>query len=319
MRRTAIGVLGLILVFGPALAQSEKIHRLGVLLQNSRAREVIQIVLVPELEKHGFTEGKNLIIDVTAGASEQLPLLAKELVARDPSAVIAAGGRALSAATAATATIPIVTFGANPVELGYAQSLSHPAGNVTGLVILLRELDAKRLELLREAVPNARRVAALVNPHYPGATANRRQMTELATKFDTELLVFEATGADDYRTAFDRITASGVKALVIVADPQFNSDAAVLARLALEAGVATVCQWREMAEQGCLLSYGPSYADMWRRTARFISSVLKGASAGDIPIEQPMAFEMVVNAKTAAALGIRIPQALLARADEVIE
>src|SRR5215211_2203268 len=142
MRRAAIGVLGLTVMLGPALAESEKIYRLGALLQNSGAREVIRQVLVPELEKHGFTEGKNLVIDVTAGASQQLPLLATELVARNPNAIIAAGGRALSAATAATATIPIVTFGANPVELGYAQSLSHPAGNVTGIVILLLELDA---------------------------------------------------------------------------------------------------------------------------------------------------------------------------------
>ncbi len=144
-------------------------------------------------------------------------------------------------------------------------------------------------------------------------------MTELAEKSGTEILVFEATGPSNYAAAFSRITSADADVLAIAANPQFNRDAALLARLALEARLPTICQWREMAERGCLLSYGPSYTGLWRLMSRYVGPILKGVSPGDLPIELPTSFELIANLKTARELGLTIPPALLARADEVIE
>jgi putative tryptophan/tyrosine transport system substrate-binding protein len=319
VRSIALAALAILVGLGPACAQRDGVHRLGILLQNPRALAVVRSVLVPELAKQGFVEGRNLAVDLRAGAAEELPRLALELLAQHPGALVTSGGIALAAATAATSAVPVVTFGANPVDLGLARTLSRSGSNVTGVVILTRELDAKRLELLREGVPGARRLAALVNPLAPGAAASRREMSEVSATSGTELLTFEATGPSDYAAAYARMAASRAEALAIVADPQFNSDAALLARLALEAGLPTVCQWREMAEHGCLMSYGPSYAELWRQMARHIGLVLGGTLPTDIPIEQPTTLELLVNVRTARALGLAIPPNLLARADEVIE
>jgi len=315
----ALCALGGLLTCTPAVAEGQQVHRVALLLQNMRALDAIRAALLPELEKQGFSEGKNLALDVRGGAPEALPGLARELLQLKPKVLVSTGGVALASASLATTTVPIVTFGANPVDLGFSQSMSRPASNVTGVVILVRELDGKRLELIQEALPSARRIATLVNPRAPGVGASRREMSNVAEKAGTELLVVEAAGRADYPTAFARMKAGGASALAIAADPQFNSDAAHLSKLAVDAGLPTVCQWREMAEQGCLLSYGPSYRDMWIRLARYVGAILKGASPRDLPIEQPTGFELVVNTATAKALGITIPPTLLARADEVIE
>jgi putative ABC transport system substrate-binding protein len=291
----------------------------GLLIQNLGALEAIRSALLPELEKQGFVEGKNLVVDVRAGAGEALPGLARELLEQHPKVLVTSGSVALASASALTSTVPIVTFGANPVDLGFSQSMSRPGSNVTGVVILVRELNAKRLELLHEAFPSSRRVAALVNPRAPGAAASRREMSTVAEKAGTELVVFEASGRADYPEAFAGMSAAGASALAIAADPQFNADAAHLAQLAIGARLPTVCQWREMADQGCLLSYGPSYRGLWVLMARYVGTILKGASVKDLPVEQPTTFELVVNAATAKALGITVPASLLARADEVIE
>jgi ABC-type uncharacterized transport system substrate-binding protein len=288
-------------------------------VQNERSQEVIRTVFLPALAAHGFTDGRNLAVEMRAGTSEQLPGAAVEMLARHPDVLLASGRSALAAARNATTTVPIVSFGASPTDLGYARSISQPGTNITGVVHLTRELDAKRLELVLGAVPSARRVAVLINPTSPGVEAIRRELGEVAAKSGTELLTFEATGPPDYAGAFARISASGASALVIAADPQFFSDAALLTQFALKAALPTVCQWREMAVQGCLLSYGPSYRQIWHRTALYVSLILKGASPSNLPIEQPTFFELVVNAATARSIGITVPISLLARADEVIE
>jgi putative tryptophan/tyrosine transport system substrate-binding protein len=319
-RREFLGVsAGTLITCSPGFAQSDKQHRVGFLLQTPRAIKAVRSTLLPELEKQDFVEGKNLTIDVRAGPAEVLPRLARELLAKHPHALVTTGGAALLSASSATATVPIVTFGANPVDLGVSQSMSRPATNVTGVVILARELDAKRLELLQEAFPNARRLAAMVNPRAPAVADTRREMTLVAERAGKELVIVEATGRDDYAKALTSIEAAGATALAIAADPTFNNDASHLAQLAIAAGLPTVCQWREMAEDGCLLSYGPSYRGMWVLTGRFVGTILRGSSARDLPVEQPTIFELVVNAATAKALGIIVPPSLLARADEVIE
>ena len=301
------------------MSQVDAVHSLGILLQNPDAREPIRTIVIPDLQKDGLVEGQNLVLDIRSGPAQQLPGLALELLWRRPSALIAVGGLALVAASSATKEVPIISFGPNPVALGYAQSLSRPGGNVTGVVILVGELDTKRLELVREVLPGVQRIAALINPLAPDATAVRRGMAEMVGKSGTEMLFFEATGQDDYSAAFARMTGGGAEVLAITANPQFNRDAALLARLALEAHLPTICQWREMAERGCLLSYGPSYTGMWRLMSRLVGLILKGASPSELPIEQPTSFELIANLRTARDLGLTIPPALLARADEVIE
>jgi len=184
---------------------------------------------------------------------------------------------------------------------------------------LAPELDAKRLELLHGALPSGRRIAALVDVSAPGAEARRGRVSDVASQFGLALSVIEADGPQAYEDAFAAMQAAGAQALAIGASPQFARDGARLARLAIERNLPTICQWREMAEQGCLLSYGPSRPDLFRRTASFVARLFQGASLGELPIEQPTNFELVVNAKTAKTLGIDIPPTLLARADEVIE
>jgi putative ABC transport system substrate-binding protein len=189
---------------------------------------------------------------------------------------------------------------------------------VTGIVILASELDAKRLELLLGAVPKARTVAALINPTAPDTSSSRREMTDVGAKFGIDLRVFEASAAQEYPEAFAGMSASAAGALAITANPGFNRDTALLVQLATKAGLPTVCQWREMVEQGCLLSYGPSYSGSWRRMARYIALVSRGISPSELPIEQPTSFELVINMGTAKAVGVEVPPSLLVRADEVI-
>jgi putative ABC transport system substrate-binding protein len=313
-------VVGLLWAFINSAAQSQddKVHRVGVLLQNAGAREVIRTVLIPELAAYGLLEGKNLVLEIRAGRSEELPRMAVDLLALNPIALVAVGGRALSAARGATSTTPIIGFGPHPVDLGFAQSFARPGGNVTGIVILASELDAKRLELLLGAVPSARTVAALINPTAPDASSSRREMGDVGAKFGVDLKVFEASGAADYPNAFAGMTASAAGALAITANPGFNRDTALLVKMAAEAGLPTVCQWREMAEQGCFLSYGPSYSGSWRRMARYIALVSRGIPPGELPVEQPTSFELVVNMGTAKRVGVEVPPSLLVRADEVI-
>ena len=319
MRRLAFLSIVLLACLGPALAQPDKIHRLVVLAASSRGLDFVRAVTLLELRKLGFTEGQNLIVDMRTGSPTELPGLARALIASSPSVIVALDGGSVRAVRGETMTIPIVAFGADPVELGFAQSLAQPGSNITGLVIMAPELDAKRVELLQGALPSNWRIAALVDVSMPGAEARRRQVSDIATQYGFALSVIDADGPQTYEDAFTAMQVAGAQALAIGASPQFARDGGRLAKLALERNLPTICQWREMAEQGCFLSYGPSRPDLFRRTASIVARLLKGASPGEIPIEQPTNFEFVINTKTAKALGINIPPALLARADEVIE
>ena len=205
------------------------------------------------------------------------------------------------------------------MQLGYAESYARPGGNVTGVAILGAELDAKRLDLLHEAVPGAKSIAVL----YPGFTAGRAAsesaLRALAAARGLELVIVAAAFPEDYPAAFEAMRAAGVQALVISAGPQFDRDAAVLAALAAAALLPTVCQWARMARAGCLVGYGPDATALRLRLAHQVTRVFRGVSPGELPIETPTRFEFAINARAARALGILIPPALLARADEVIE
>jgi putative tryptophan/tyrosine transport system substrate-binding protein len=302
-----------------APAAGEKVYRLAELEPTAASLELTHSLTLPELAKLGFSEGRNLVLDARVGDAAAMAGMARELVLADPDAIIAVGPDATRAARQATTTVPLVVFGPDPVRSGWATSLAHPGGNVTGVTMLAVELDGKRLDLLHEAVPAARRVAALLMPSVPGQQPSEREMRDVAASDGVDLLIFDATGPEDYRTAFAAMRAVAAQGLVIMANPTFYRDAALLARLAIEAGLPTVCEWAEMAQSGCLLGYGPNRPEMRRRLAHFVAHIFQGAAPGDLPIEQPTHYEFVVNLKTAEALGLTVPPSILARADEVIE
>jgi len=300
----------------PALAQTpNRVYRLGHLANAADSETFTRQITLPELARLGFVEGRNLVFDGRVGEPDTLPGLMRELLAGQPDVVVAVGP-AIEAAGAATRTVPIVTFGFDPIELGLAASYARPGGNVTGVVILIGELEAKRLSILLEAVPDRRRVAALVPAaNGPNAAALRKAVAGLGV----ELLVFPAAAPGDYAAAFAAMRAQGAQALVIGATPQFQRDGRLLADLALEARLPTVCEWADMARAGCLIGYGPSRIALRKRMADQIAKIFRGVAPGDIPIERPTVFEFAVNQKIAKSLDLSIPSAVLTSANEVIE
>jgi putative ABC transport system substrate-binding protein len=301
-----------------ATLAGEQVYRLGELEPSAESAEFTRSVMLPELAKLGFGESGNLTVDERVGDAAAMPGLVKQLLQAKTDAIFAVGPDALRAARAATSTVPIIIFGPNPISLGFATSLAHPGGNVTGVVIVGAEMNGKRLDLVHDAVPAARRVAALLDP-LAAPDIEREIMRTVASKLGVELLAFNAAGPRDYPAAFSDIRAAGAQALVITGSPVFAHDAAQLAELAREAGIPTVCEWAAMARSGCLLGYGADRHELRRRAAHYIAQIFRGDAPGDLPIEQPTRFEFAINLKTAKALGLTIPPALLARADEVIE
>jgi putative ABC transport system substrate-binding protein len=299
---------------------ADKVYRLGVLSPGSGPVERMRRTTLPELARLGFSEGRNIVLEIRLGTRDQLPQLAEELAATRPDAVIAVSGSAIRAMRQAAAATPIVGafIGEDPIAAGFAASLAHPGGTVTGIVMLAPELDAKRLYLLHEAVPAGRRIGALaVNTarDAPNTTA----IKEAAERAGIELLVFYGAQSEDYPSAFAEMRRAGVDALEIVSAPELYTDASRLAALALETGMPTMCEWAEMARSGCLLGYGPDYIELQNRVANYVARIFRGAAPGELPIEGPTHYEFTVNLKTAKALGLSIPPSILARADEVIE
>jgi ABC-type uncharacterized transport system substrate-binding protein len=322
MRTFILPLLRLLFAASTALAQSSlgPTYRLGVLTLSERSVERTRAVALPELAKLGFVEGQNLVVDIRVGGPEGQAALARSLFAAGPpSAILAIGTEALRAAHSATGTVPIVTFGTDAVEAGLAASLARPGGNVTGFTILGGQLDGKRLELLHEAVPTAKRVGALRRSSAPQGEASLRAMNAVAAGAGIELLVFDANGPNDYRTIFAAMRAGGIQALAITSHPALFRDSDALTALSIEARLPTVCQWAEMAQAGCLISYGPSLTELYRLAAEYVARIFRGTPPGELPIEQPSKFEITLNLKTARVIGVDFPPALLARADEVIE
>jgi putative tryptophan/tyrosine transport system substrate-binding protein len=315
-RRKFIASLASTVAF-PLAARAQRpnrIYRLGHLATTPESEAGTRQITLPELARLGFVEGRNLVFDARVGDSDSLPALMRELLARQPDAVVAVG-TALRPAAAATGTVPIVAFGNNPILLGLAASYARPGGNVTGVVILADELEAKRLSILLEAVPDRRRVAALVPPLSGAIEAVRKAAADLGV----EVLIFPAAAPSDYAAAFAAMRAQGAQALIISSFPQFLRDARQLADLALEARLPTVCEWADMAHAGCLIGYGPSRIELRKRMADQIVQIFRGVAPGDIPIERPTAFEFSLNLRIAKSLDLVVPSAVLTRADEVIE
>jgi putative ABC transport system substrate-binding protein len=307
----------------PALTQNAgKLWRLGVLTTSLTGPpfDTFRSVTFPELAKQGFVEGANLVIETRAGAPNQLPKLARELTAVRPDAVIAVSSWAIEAVREASRTTPIVGsfIGVDPIAAGFAKSLARPGGNITGMVMLAPELDAKRLDVLHEAVPQARRVAALARSKRLDAE-NIVAMESAANHAGLDLFTFYAATPEEFPSTFAKMREAHVQALVVVSVPEFASNASALASHALASRLPMICEWDWMAREGCLLGYGPDFMELRRRTADYVARIFRGTPPGDLPMEQPTHFKFTVNLKTAKALGLTIPPLLLARADEVIE
>jgi putative ABC transport system substrate-binding protein len=269
----------------------------------------------------GYIEGQNITFArrYAEGRMEVLPRLAAELVGLQPDVVFAIGTPAARAAKASTQTIPIIFARiSDPVGSGLVSGLARPGGNLTGLTVQTRELAGKRLQLLIAAVPDAKRVAALWDPNFPPGGPLLKEVESAAPSLNVELFTVGATGPDDFEQAL-RATAEQHADAVLVLPGVFTENARRLADLMAKARLAAMFYRREQVEAGGLMSYGTSYPDIYRRAATYVDKILKGAKPADLPVEQPTKFELVINLKTANAIGLTIPATLLARADEVIE
>jgi putative tryptophan/tyrosine transport system substrate-binding protein len=307
-----------------AHAQQQAMSVIGFLSARS-AKDSIRIVAAfgKGLEEAGFTEGKNLSTEYrfAEGRLDRLPELAADL-ARHPVAVLVAVGGSSSALAAkmATSTIPIVfVIGGDPVGLGLASSLSRPDRNATGMTIISADLAPKRLGLLRELAPNATTLAGLINPNTPEGRGQASDMHAAAQSLGLKLRILEAGDEKAIENAFVMLAQQKADALLVGSDPIFDVHRDKLVALIAAAARPAIYQFRDFAVAGGLMSYDPDIRDAHRQVGVYTGKILKGAKPADLPIQQPTRFNLVINLKTAKALGITVPPALLARADEVIE
>jgi putative ABC transport system substrate-binding protein len=275
------------------------------------------------LYEAGFTDGQNLAIEFrwAEGQSDRLPVMAADLVRRQVAVIVAVGGVLPAvAAKAATSTVPIVfIIGGDPVELGLVTSLNRPGGNVTGVNILSGALTAKRLELLRELVPQAGGVACLVNPTSPEAETQLADIRSAPRAIGQDILVVKVTKADELGGAFATLVRERAGALLVANDSLFVAQREQLVALAARHAIPAMYFLREFAAEGGLMSYGNSLADAYRQVGTQTGRILKGAKPSDLPVQQAVKIELVINLKAAKSLGLTFPLTLLGRADEVIE
>ena len=268
----------------------------------------------------GWVEGQTIRFEERFGADyRELPRLATELVRVPVDVIFAGNAPAVRAAMNATRAIPIVMVSGDPVSAGFVASLARPRGNVTGLAIMHTELSGKRLEILTQALPAARRIAVLGNPANPSTPAMLRETEARARALGVQVLRFEATAADQLAGAVGAAARERVDALAVMADPMFNRHRRRLVEAAAQHRLPAIWEWGEIVEAGGLIAYAPQLADLQRRAATYVDRILKGANPAELPVEQPTKFDLAINLKTAKALGLSTPPDLLLRADQVIE
>jgi putative ABC transport system substrate-binding protein len=302
--------------------QAGKVYRIGVLGASRSPSPAVADALRLGLRDHGWIENNNFVfVRRESETFEGYPQAAAELVALRPDVIVTGLGEpAVEALKNATTTIPIVMqVSADPVGSGLVASLARPGGNITGMSILAPEVAGKRLELLKEAVPRATRVAVLWNATYPSKAVEVRNTQVAAGKLNVSMYSIEVRGAADLPRALSRVTSSRSDALVTLADPLTILNAQEIVRYATTNRLPLISEVRQFTDAGALMTYGPNLAQLFRRAARHVDQILRGALPGDLPIEQPTTFELVINLRTARALGLTIPPALLLRADEVIQ
>jgi putative ABC transport system substrate-binding protein len=311
--------------FAAEAQQADKVARIGYLATNLAANPHLHEAFRQGLRDLGYVEGRNVVIEYrdAEGKLERLPVLAAELVALKIDVIFAPNTPSALAAKQATRTLPIVfAIAADPVTDGLVTSLARPGGNVTGLSSLAPELVGKRLEQLKQAVPGVSRVAVLWQP---GAVGERTEKDMLkgaeaaARALGVQLQVVEARGPADIDRAFSDMTRVRAGALTSLGGPMFFNERRRLVDLAAKNRLPAVYPQREFVDAGGLMAYGPNLADVFRRAATYVDKILKGAKPADLPVEQPTKFELVINLKTAKALGLTIPPSVLGRADQVIQ
>jgi putative ABC transport system substrate-binding protein len=311
-------------LLGPLAARAQqpgKLPTIGFLVAGTPSSHGQLVVgFQQRLRELGWIEGRNIILEVrwAEGRSERYTEFAAEFVRLKVDVIVTAGGAVL-AAKQATSVIPIVfAAAADPVGAGLVASLARPGGNVTGLSIQNTDSIGKRLELLREVVAGLRRFAVLGNVGYSATVLEMREIQATASALGLEVVTFEVRQAEDIAPAFEALK-NPVEALYVCSDPLMFTNRIRINTLALTARLPTIYGFRELVEAGGLMSYGPSFPDLYRRSANVADKILRGAKPADIPVEQPTKFDLIVNLLTARALRLTVPPTLLARADEVIE
>jgi ABC-type uncharacterized transport system substrate-binding protein len=312
------------IVFKPQNAYAQQPaspRRIGVLLAAISPESKEAQAFRQGLRDAGYSEGRDVVIEwrTASGDYARLPELAADLVQHKVDVIVVQSTPAAQAAQRATSTIPIVMATvADPVGSGLVASLAHPGGNVTGLSMMVVELSAKRLQLLKEALPRVARVAVLWNPATPYHPKAIEDLKAVAPSLSIELSFVGARTPEEFGPAFSAASRAHAQALYVIEDASFFTHRTTLLKLASTTRLPAVYGPRQFVDEGGLMSYGANFADHLRRSAGYVDKILKGAKPGDLPIEQPTKFELVVNLKTAKTLGITIPQSILLRADEVI-
>lgn len=324
-RRTFLTGGAALLASAPIHAEAQKrgkAARIGVLNQLSPDDTPQMFALREGLRERGYVDGVNIAIEWrwAQGDVGRFPDLAADLVRLNVDVIVASVNHAIEAARASTQMIPIVMIvPSDPVGLGFVQSLSRPGGNITGLTWQTREAVPKRLQLLKQAIPSLSRVAVLWDPTEPARRGQVEEAEAAAPAIGVQLSVFEVRNPAGLEDAFVAMAKTGVGAVLVEASAMLGAQRKRVADLAVKSRLATIGWWRGIAEAGCLLSYSPSIMEQYRRSAYFVAKILEGANPADLPVEQPTTFELIINLKTAKALGLTIPPSLLLRADQVIE
>ena len=303
--------------------QPKKVPRVGYLAAVSASADAPRLEAFRQgLRDLGYIEGQNIVIEYRhEGRSfERLPELAAELIRLKIDVLVAVTTNAALAAKKTTETIPIVFMGiTDPVSAGLVESLARPGGNSTGITNMAAILTGKRLELLKETIPKVSRVAVLWDPQAPGSTPQWKESQLPARDLGLQLYSMEVSSADQYEPAFKEAIKARNHAVWVTLNPLANSNQKLVAELAINNRLPSICARGDYAENGCLMAYGPGYSTEGRDGARYVDKILKGAKPGDIPVEQPMKFELAINLKTAKQIGLTIPPNVLARADKVIK
>jgi putative tryptophan/tyrosine transport system substrate-binding protein len=323
-RREFIGLLGGAAAW-PLIgrAQSGDVPVVGY-LNSAREQQYVHLTAAfrKGLADGGFAEGRNVAVDYrwAEGDYSRLPALAADLVKRNVAVIVAHAPPAARVVKAATGTIPVVfTSGEDPVRTGLVASINRPGGNVTGVSLVVSFLLTKRMEMLRKLLPDTTVMVTLLNPNLPQSVVDREEAKQAARSLGIEMHVLEAASDPELDKAFAFIAERRARALVVCADPFFNTRRAKLVALSAQHKIATMYPFREFAEAEGLMSYGPTLAFAYHASGLYVARILKGEKPAELPVQQPSKFEFVINLKTATALGFEYPATLLALADEVIE
>jgi putative ABC transport system substrate-binding protein len=323
-RRTFLAGTGAVLLAAPLAAEAQeqkagKVYRIGLLSQGQLPRAFFE-ALQQGLRERGYAEGRNLVWELRAtdGSLDQLSQFAEELVRLKVDVIVARSSSGAMPAKRATTSIPIVFVSVYaPVEIGLVQSLGHPGGNITGVAINVSDMVAKRVELLKELVPTLKRVAILSHPPHPTNAMQLQGATAGARRLGVQFEEVPVRGPEEFASALKALR--GIDGVLNLDNPLFATHRARLVEAVAGSRLPAIYPHRMFVEAGGLVSYGPNLPDLWRRAATYVDKILKGAKPGDLPVEQPTTFELVINNKTAKAIGLTISASLVSRADQIVE